>query len=75
MSAKKPAKLPKATAAEHYRQQASAIRTYLFQLNEALEDHAEKQAANPENWGFPGDLGRVCQQLADIVATMNGRDV
>ena len=69
---KKPATYPKATAAQHYQAKANGIRMYLFQLNEALEDHAEKQAANPENWGYPGDLGRVCKQLADIVATMNG---
>ena len=35
------------------------------------ERHAEAQ--DPANWGYPGDLGRVTEELAYVLASLGDR--
>lgn len=60
------------TAAATYAARTANIDTLIERLQAALQNHAGRAAAQPESWGFPGDLSRVEQQLAEMVETMGG---
>jgi hypothetical protein len=40
-----------------------------------LEEHKTRQAAVPADWGYPGDLGRITEQLACVLAGLGDRSV
>ena len=43
-------------------------------LQMELDKHAEKAEADPRNWGFAGDLGKVRSDLIDLVGFMSKMD-
>ena len=65
----------KQTARETYETRQREIAAMLEFLKCELEAHAEKAAQDPRNWGCPGDLGLVRQNLKEtLVFLMGGRD-
>jgi hypothetical protein len=45
----------------------------LKRIAKQLAQHAKEQAADPTNWGFPGDLGHVNVELAQVLASLGDR--
>jgi hypothetical protein len=42
-------------------------------IAQQLARHQKEQAAEPANWGFPGDLGHVSEELAYVLASLGDR--
>jgi hypothetical protein len=38
-----------------------------------LADHQKRQAAEAADWGYAGDLGRITEQLAYVLADLGDR--
>jgi hypothetical protein len=45
----------------------------LKRIGSRLEQHKQDQAQEPANWGYPGDLGRVTEELAYVLASLGDR--
>lgn len=54
------------TAAEDYQRRRELIDKLLAELSGKLENHAQRAAADPKNWGYPGDLGHILEKLRAI---------
>lgn len=54
------------TAAENYHRHRESIAILLDELRQKLEDHGQRAAADPKNWGYPGDLGHIVEKLREI---------
>ncbi len=62
------------TAAQTYAQRRGEIARLLDVIQMELDAHAQRAAANPANWGFAGDLGKVRSDLIETLAFItNGR--
>jgi len=61
----------KQTAAETYTNRAQDIAAMLGWLTDEIEVHAERANAEPENWGFAGELGHVRQKVKEILAFLS----
>lgn len=59
-----------ATAADAYRQRRQAVDALLDELRGKLDTHAQRAAADPQNWGYAGDLGHAEEVLRDLAAFM-----
>lgn len=57
----------KQTAAERYADHQKDIGALLDLVGEELRVHAEAAAKKPKDWGYAGDLGRVRENLKDIL--------
>ncbi|MCS6954422.1 MAG: hypothetical protein NZM33_16375 [Bryobacteraceae bacterium] len=42
----------------------------LTRIASRLSAHQKEQAAEPANWGYPGDLGRITEQPAYVLADL-----
>ena len=54
------------TAVEAYTRRAAGIDSRIKTLVEALAAHRQRHDANPLDWGYAGDLGRVLELLVNI---------
>ena len=63
----------KKTAATDYSEKAAISRDLLKRIAARLSDHQTRQAANPNDWGYVGDLGRVNEELAQVLAALGDR--
>ncbi|MBX3356496.1 MAG: hypothetical protein KF724_12440 [Phycisphaeraceae bacterium] len=61
-----------ATAAEALASHQNDIARLIDVLQMELTKHAERAKAAPNNWGFPGNLGKVRSDLIDTVAFISG---
>ena len=68
--ATKPAKQ---TAAACYAERHAECQDLLKRIASRLDQHRKDQAQEPANWGYPGDLGRVTQELAYVLAGLGDR--
>jgi len=68
--ATKPAKQ---TAAACYAERHAECHDLLNRIASRLEQHHKAQAQEPVNWGYPGDLGHVTQELAYVLASLGDR--
>ena len=48
-------------------------RKLLAMLSDAIDAHATEQSRDSTNWGFTGDLGRVRDDLVNLVASITGQ--
>ena len=65
----------KQTARETYETRQREIAAMLEFLKCELEGHAQKAAQDPRNWGFPGDLAHIRENLKEtLVFVMGGYD-
>lgn len=63
----------KQSAAKIYTLRHAACRDLLKRIASRLEQHQKEQAAEPANWGYAGDLGRVTEELAYVLASLGDR--
>lgn len=62
------------TAAEMYAKRTADINRLLADIKANLRLHAKAQRADPKNWGLTGDLGKVRQDLVEVVAFLTEMD-
>ena len=62
---------PEPTAAETYAARRNDIARLLDVLQMELDKHDTEQKADPRNWGHAGDLGKVREDLINIVGFMS----
>ena len=65
---------PEPTAAQTYAARQNDIARLIDVLQMELEKHAERAAAQPRDWGFPGSLGKVRSDLIDLVGFLSGME-
>ena len=65
---------PEPTAAETYAARCNDIARLMDVLQMELDKHADAAKADPRNWGFAGSLGKVRNDLIDLVGFMSGMD-
>ncbi len=61
------------TAAACYAARYTECQDILKRIAKRLERHQQEQAQEPANWGYPGDLGRVTEELAYVLASLGDR--
>ena len=66
-------KTTKQTAAACYAERHTECQDLLKRIAARLEQHQKQQAQEPANWGHAGDLGRVTEELAYILASLGDR--
>ncbi len=66
-------KTTKQTAAETHAARHAECADLLKLIAVRLEQHQKDQAEEPANWGYAGDLGRVIEELAYVLASLGDR--
>ena len=66
-------KTTRQTAAETYAARHAECAALLERITSRLEQHKASQAQEPANWGYAGDLGRVTEELAYVLADLGDR--
>ena len=61
---------PKKTATAAYAERFATCQSLIAQLQRALNLHCSLQDIHQENWGFVGDLGKLEQDLRELLAFM-----
>ena len=69
----RPSKTTKQTAAACYAERHAETENLLKRIAFRLDVHRGCQAQEPANWGFAGDLGRVTEELAYVLASLGDR--
>ena len=60
----------KPTAAACYAARHTECQDLLKRIASRLEQHKQDQVQEPANWGYAGDLGRVTEELAYVLASL-----
>ena len=63
----------KQTAAACYAERHTECKDLLKRIATRLEQHKKDQAQEPANWGYPGDLGHITEELAYVLASLGDR--
>jgi hypothetical protein len=63
----------KQTADACYAERHTESMDLLKRIASRLEEHKKDQAQEPANWGYAGDLGRVTEELAYVLASLGDR--
>ncbi len=63
------------TAAEAYAARHTECRQLMERIGKQLEAHQARQAQEPANWGFAGDLDYIAEQLAYVLAHLGDRSL
>lgn len=63
----------KQTAAACYAARHAEAMDLLQRIASRLEQHRNSQAQEPADWGYAGDLGRITEQLAYVLADLGDR--
>ena len=61
------------TAAAAYRQKTATAQGLLKRIATRLADHQTRQAAEPRDWGYVGDIGHINEELAQVLAALGDR--
>ncbi|GIU75802.1 MAG: hypothetical protein KatS3mg004_2889 [Bryobacteraceae bacterium] len=56
------------TAARLYAERHAEAQDLLARIAVRLAEHQKRQAAQGADWGYAGDLGRITEQLAYVLA-------
>ena len=67
------AQTTKQTAAHLYAERYAEAQDLLKRIAARLAEHEKRQAAAPADWGYAGDLGRITEQLAYVLADLGDR--
>jgi len=70
---KNPTKNHTKTAAAAYSQNATTAQDLLKRIAIRLAEHEARQAAEPCDWGYVGDLGHINEELAQVLAALGDR--
>ena len=60
------------TAIAQYKERQTSIQELIKRLEDQLAAHGTKANADPQNWGYSGDLGRVEGGLKELVEFFGG---
>jgi hypothetical protein len=63
----------KQTAAGCYAERHAEAQDLIKRIAARLAEHQKRQATAPADWGYAGDLGRVTEQLAYVLADLGDR--
>jgi hypothetical protein len=63
----------KQTAAACYTERHAECQSLLKRIAQQLSRHQKEQASEPADWGFPGDLGHITEELAYVLASLGDR--
>jgi hypothetical protein len=63
----------KQSAAACYAERHAECQNLLKRIASRLAEHRKSQAREPANWGYAGDLGRITEQLAHVLADLGDR--
>ena len=69
----RPTKTTKQTATACYAERHTECQDLLKRIASRLEHHQKDQAKEPANWGHAGDLGRITEELAYVLASLGDR--
>lgn len=58
------------TAADCYAERFAEAQDLLKRITTRLAEHKKRQASAPADWGYAGDLGRITEQLAYVLADL-----
>ena len=61
------------SAAACYAERHAECQDLLKRIARRLEQHKKDQVQEPANWGYAGDLGRVTEELAYVLASLVDR--
>jgi hypothetical protein len=61
------------TAAAAYSQNATTAQNLLKRIATRLAEHQTRQAAEPRDWGYVGDIGHINEELAQVLAALGDR--
>ena len=61
------------TAAACYAERHAECQDLLRRITSRLDQHQQDQSKDPANWGYAGDLGRVSEELAYVLASLGDR--
>ena len=61
------------TAAAAYSQKTVNAQDLLKRIATRLADHQTRQAAEPSDWGYVGDIGHINEELAQVLASLGDR--
>ncbi len=64
------AQTTKQSAAGCYAERHAQVQDLLKRIASRLADHQKRQAQEPADWGYAGDLGRITEQLAYVLADL-----
>jgi len=53
-----------------YAERYAEAQDLLKRIAARLAEHRQRQAAAPADWGYAGDLGRITEQLAYVLADL-----
>jgi hypothetical protein len=67
------AQTTKQTAAGCYAERHAEAQDLLERIAARVADHQKREAQEPADWGYPGDLGRITEQLAYVLADLGDR--
>ena len=73
MSSMSRATKPTKQTAACYAERHAECKDLLKRIAGRLELHQQDQAQEPTNWGYPGDLGHITQELAYVLASLGDR--
>ena len=65
---------PEPTAAETYAARRNDIARLLDVLDMELNRHDQVAKADPSDWGFAGNLGKVRSDLIDVIGFISGME-
>jgi len=60
----------KQSAAACYAERHAECQGLLKRIASRMQQHRKSQAQEPANWGYAGDLGRVAEELAYVLADL-----
>jgi hypothetical protein len=60
----------KQSAAACYAERHAECQDLLKRIASRMQQHRKSQAQEPANWGYAGDLGRVAEELAYVLADL-----
>ena len=63
----------KQTATACYAERHAECQDLLKRIASRLDEHRKRQAEEPADWGYAGDLGRVSEELAYVLASLGDR--
>ncbi len=73
MNSMKRTKANKRTAAADYADRQTECQDLLKRIAAQLEQHRSRQATDPRNWGYVGDLEYAAEHLAYVLASLGDR--
>jgi len=62
------------TTDEIYKTKLKEIESIIESLKNNFKKHSDRQAADPKNWGFVGDLGYLKNELLNLNKYFSGED-